>query len=69
MSRPLRLSLLLGLALGLPGCGQKGQLYLPERGGEVITRPTQTPATPEPTEPGKPGEKDKPATPPQPPTP
>jgi len=69
MSRLLRLGLLLGLALELPGCGQKGQLYLPERGGEVITRPTQTPTTAEPTEPAKPAEEDKPATPTQPPPP
>jgi predicted small lipoprotein YifL len=32
------------LALAATGCGQKGALYLPERGGEVITRPMQTPA-------------------------
>ena len=39
-------------ALGtLCGCGQKGPLYLPEKTGTVITRPTQTPApaTPEST--------------------
>jgi predicted small lipoprotein YifL len=30
--------------LVLAGCGQKGALYLPESGGEVITRPMQTPA-------------------------
>jgi predicted small lipoprotein YifL len=30
--------------LALAGCGQKGALYLPESGGEVITRPMQTPA-------------------------
>lgn len=29
----------------LTGCGQKGPLYLPEGTGEVVTRPTQTPAT------------------------
>ena len=32
------------LAAALPGCGQKGPLYLPEKTGEVVTRPTQTPA-------------------------
>ena len=31
-------------ALSLAGCGQKGALYLPDAGGEIITRPTQTPA-------------------------
>jgi predicted small lipoprotein YifL len=47
------------LVLGAGACGQKGALYLPERGAEVITRPTQTPSgepsekpqTPEPAEP------------------
>jgi predicted small lipoprotein YifL len=37
---------LLGVALSvalLAGCGKTGALYLPERGGEVVTRPTQTP--------------------------
>jgi predicted small lipoprotein YifL len=32
---------------GLAGCGQKGPLYLPDKGGEVVTRPggqTQQPA-------------------------
>lgn len=33
------------LALVLAACGQKGPLYLPDSTqGEVITRPTQTPA-------------------------
>jgi predicted small lipoprotein YifL len=32
------------LALAATGCGQKGALYLPDRGGEVVTRPMQTPA-------------------------
>lgn len=25
--------------VGLAGCGQKGPLYLPDKGGEVVTRP------------------------------
>lgn len=37
-------ALALTLAFGMAGCGQKGALYLPDRGGEVITRPMQTPA-------------------------
>jgi predicted small lipoprotein YifL len=33
------------LTLALAACGQKGPLYLPDSTqGEVITRPTQTPA-------------------------
>jgi predicted small lipoprotein YifL len=27
------------LLVGLAGCGQKGPLYLPDKGGEVVTRP------------------------------
>ena len=27
----------------LAGCGKTGALYLPERGGEVVTRPSQPP--------------------------
>jgi hypothetical protein len=37
------LPLLLALTCG--GCGQTGDLYLPEPSGEVVTRPTQTPPT------------------------
>jgi predicted small lipoprotein YifL len=44
--------LTLSLATGaLVGCGQKGPLYLPDKGGEVVTRPAgqtqQTPQSPE----------------------
>jgi len=35
--------LLACMAALLAGCGQKGPLYLPERTGEVVTRPAQTP--------------------------
>jgi predicted small lipoprotein YifL len=38
----IRLSTLACLLAMLAGCGQKGPLYLPDRGGEVVTRPTQT---------------------------
>jgi predicted small lipoprotein YifL len=31
-------------ALALAGCGQTGPLYLPDAGGEVVTRPAPTPA-------------------------
>jgi len=33
----------LPLTLFLAGCGQTGDLYLPQQSGEVVTRPTQTP--------------------------
>jgi predicted small lipoprotein YifL len=38
--------LALGVALmaALAACGQTGPLYLPEKTGEIVTRPTQTPA-------------------------
>jgi predicted small lipoprotein YifL len=37
------------LLMGLAGCGQKGPLYLPDKGGEVVTRPGgQTPTPPPP---------------------
>ena len=42
---------LLAGASGLEGCGQKGPLYLPDKGGEVVTRPAgqtqQAPQSPE----------------------
>ena len=47
----LAFSLILVMVTILPGCGQKGPLYLPDSGGEVITRPTQTPAEPAPAPP------------------
>jgi predicted small lipoprotein YifL len=28
-----------GVLAGLGACGQKGPLYLPDKGGEVVTRP------------------------------
>ena len=31
-------------AAALAGCGQTGPLYLPDAGGEVVTRPAPTPA-------------------------
>ena len=38
-----RLALGVALAVALSACGQKGPLYLPEKTGEVVTRPTPTP--------------------------
>ena len=34
---------LLLLSALLAGCGQTGPLYLPDEGGEVVTRPAQLP--------------------------
>jgi len=48
--RIIAATLLAGCAV-LTGCGQKGPLYLPDKGGEVVTRPAgqtqQTPQSPE----------------------
>jgi predicted small lipoprotein YifL len=39
------------LVMGLAACGQTGPLYLPDKGGDVVTRPAgqtqQSPQTPE----------------------
>jgi predicted small lipoprotein YifL len=48
-----KLGLVLLLAVLAAGCGQKGALYLPDAGGEVVTRPmepapAQTPPAVEP---------------------
>jgi predicted small lipoprotein YifL len=42
------------LSLCVAGCGQKGQLYLPEENPDVVTRPAQTTTTP--PQPEKPDE-------------
>lgn len=70
MKAVIRASLLLPLVM-LAACGKKGPLYLPDRGGDVVTRPVATPpAQPEATPPDAEGEKKKqqgatPQTPPQ----
>jgi len=52
-------------AVVLAGCGQKGPLYLPERGGAVVTAPpAATPAPPPP--PASPGQPPQPSPAPQP---
>jgi predicted small lipoprotein YifL len=57
MSDPMR-RLMMGAVLSLlAGCGQTGKLYLPEKTGEIVTRPTQTPA--ETADPDKEKDKDK----------
>ena len=55
MKRAWPLLALAALAAG--GCGQKGPLYLPDKGGRVVTSaPAATQAQPAPP---KPGDKDK----------
>ena len=49
-------------ALALAGCGQKGPLYLPEKGGAVVTSPPATPPAPPPA----PGQPPQPSPAPQP---
>jgi len=39
-----------GFALALTACGQKGPLYLPDRGGAVVTSPAAAPPAPSPQE-------------------
>jgi predicted small lipoprotein YifL len=34
-----RFAVLMVAVAALAGCGQKGPLYLPDKGGEVVTRP------------------------------
>jgi predicted small lipoprotein YifL len=41
--RRLSLVMFALLAGALGGCGQKGPLYLPDKAGEVVTRPAQPP--------------------------
>jgi predicted small lipoprotein YifL len=67
--RPARLArnLILVMVTILPGCGQKGSLYLPDSGGEVITRPTQTPTEPTPVPPASSPAPKSPQDEPQPP--
>jgi diaminopimelate decarboxylase len=48
------------VALALAGCGQKGPLYLPEKGGAVVTSPAATPPAPPPA-PNPPGQPPQPA--------
>ncbi|HEY1873198.1 MAG TPA: lipoprotein [Steroidobacteraceae bacterium] len=48
--------------LALAGCGQKGPLYLPEKGGAVVTSPAATAPAPPPA----PGQPPQPSPAPQP---
>ena len=43
--RPL--GALVALAVALGGCGLKGPLYMPEKPGEVVVRPTPAASDPE----------------------
>ena len=48
---------LCALVVAASGCGLKGQLYLPEKPGEVVVRPSpapESPATPAPPPPQAP---------------
>jgi predicted small lipoprotein YifL len=39
MAMAVRFAALIAAGAMLAGCGQKGPLYLPDKGGEVVTRP------------------------------
>jgi predicted small lipoprotein YifL len=54
MTRLASASLVLGAVLLLAACGQTGKLYLPEKQGEIVARPTQTPPPETSTDTGKP---------------
>ncbi len=45
---PWRAPLGAAVLVTLAACGQKGPLYLPEKGGEVVTRPAAGQAQPSP---------------------
>jgi len=49
------------VALALAGCGQKGPLYLPEKGGAVVTSPSGSAAPAPPPAPSAPGQPQEPA--------
>jgi predicted small lipoprotein YifL len=62
-----RASLCAALLLILAACGQKGPLYLPDQGGEVITRPAgQAPS--QPSQPAQSSQQQSPEVAPQPST-
>ena len=44
----IRLVWSVALLAAVGACGQKGPLYLPDRPGEIVTRPAQTPPDQEP---------------------
>jgi predicted small lipoprotein YifL len=55
-------------ALALAGCGQKGPLYLPEKGGAAITNPAPPPPAPTPSgQPPQPSPAPQPQSTPEPP--
>jgi predicted small lipoprotein YifL len=39
----VRIIAALTLLVGVAACGQKGPLYMPDKGGEVVTRPATAP--------------------------
>jgi predicted small lipoprotein YifL len=39
MAMAVRFAALMAAVAVLAGCGQKGPLYLPDKGGQVVTRP------------------------------
>ena len=52
------------LLAGVAGCGQKGPLYLPDKGGAVVTRPGGQAQQPAPQLPQSPATAPQAATPP-----
>ena len=56
ISQRVAAGLAASVVLALAGCGQRGPLYLPDKGGAVVTSPAAAPPAPPPapTAPGQP---------------
>jgi len=61
----VRLLTLALMAIALSGCGQKGPLYLPDKAGEVVTRPGHTRSDSQPVTSSAPSPADMPPPPPE----
>jgi predicted small lipoprotein YifL len=60
----VRFAVLMATVAVLAGCGQKGPLYLPDKGGEVVTRPGGGAAQQQAPQSQPPGTQAAPASPP-----
>lgn len=58
----MRRAFMCGALLALAACGQKGPLYLPDEGGEVVTRPGGASQTQQPSQSPSPETAPQPST-------